>query len=482
MERVLGELRHGHYYKIERTEGGSYVMNSIGTSALYPRARGILEGLREKFKRNKIRKVIFQCNKTKYVKNNIDKRIFALATKGKGMDRELRYASREELLFVWAKTTDLQDSTLRKKALLKLQKHTLRCFSLDVLPTPNITFSFDSTIDTCTTKYLCRRLTTRTLEADTAAYINKNLRIIPTKQKSIAGWLVNTKRITRQSVFTCAGQPWCRDGEHFSKDLKDMGEIFTQVGDVSAHYVPAQPDRHSGVKILIQWLKKLVIYKLGTGIYDEKMKSCMKATNLVNLYSDGRLVKNIPFARFKKLWENFISMTNTEDMEGFCDSLDECAERYKSTNVRNSWTTPPEVFDLVRSTFCLEVERMASPFDFNLRLNRYCSRYTQDEKFGSLGDTIENTWERNSFVNPEYTEGDISRAIKTAINSGKLNGIVTILLIPLWIEKTEYLRLLRDPTLRFICFWDRDTFKFVSPITYEYHNTVEWEVGLLGST
>jgi hypothetical protein len=213
-------------------------MNQIGSSQILPNKRGYtltLEALRPKLERNKIKTLTLVCNKMNHMKNNPDKFIAQLI-KSKTKKRELKYTNKNDLLLIWSKIASMKNINEKRIALQKINRTILHNFNTR-LPYPCITFPFSKHLDLFKIKKLCFTLTTATLHPDTAQYINKSMQHIPKKLRSIKDILTNGKKIQRQAQFYCAGKPWCND-LHFSKDLKDMGESFTQIGTVNANYIP----------------------------------------------------------------------------------------------------------------------------------------------------------------------------------------------------------------------------------------------------
>ena len=113
IDSYFSTFLHGHYYSLKILNKGkiltdwNFLINNMGTSMLIPKSRGVLSNLKEKILRNEINIVCFQCNKTKYIENNIDKSIRNLLTKKRGLYRFLKYCNKEELFSLWSKVQTL---------------------------------------------------------------------------------------------------------------------------------------------------------------------------------------------------------------------------------------------------------------------------------------------------------------------------------------------------------------------------------------
>src|SRR3954463_14420071 len=102
-----------------------------------------------------------------------------------------------------------------------------------------------------------RYATSKVLHREIAYEINKSIKFIPRRGKSIAEWLVNAKKIARNEHFTCAGPPWCDKQNHFTRDLADMEGICAYIGQRNANLIPENTSNNYQY-IIESWLKKLL--------------------------------------------------------------------------------------------------------------------------------------------------------------------------------------------------------------------------------
>eukprot|EP00854_Cymbomonas_tetramitiformis_P034218 gene34218-biopygen20894 len=95
--------------------------------------------------------------------------------------------------------------------------------------------------------------------------------------------------------------------------------------------------------------------------------------------------------------------------------------KHRKRNLQNHWTFPPEMMEAVQTAMGVQTEVFASPLNVHKNTETYYSQYPRDSVFGAVGSAWEAQWEQLGAYqfNPEYTAGDLYRALKKAINSTK---------------------------------------------------------------
>ncbi|KAK3289200.1 hypothetical protein CYMTET_3361 [Cymbomonas tetramitiformis] len=95
--------------------------------------------------------------------------------------------------------------------------------------------------------------------------------------------------------------------------------------------------------------------------------------------------------------------------------------KHRKRNLQNHWTFPPEMMEAVHTAMGVQTEVFASPLNVHKDTRTYYSQYPRDSVFGAVGSAWEEQWEKlGSYqFNPEYTAGDLYKALKKAINSTK---------------------------------------------------------------
>ncbi|KAK3234388.1 hypothetical protein CYMTET_55330 [Cymbomonas tetramitiformis] len=95
--------------------------------------------------------------------------------------------------------------------------------------------------------------------------------------------------------------------------------------------------------------------------------------------------------------------------------------KHRKRNLQNHWTFPPEMMEAVHTAMGVQTEVFASPLNVHKNTKMYYSQYPRDSVFGAVGSAWEEQWEKlGSYqFNPEYTAGDLYKALKKAINSTK---------------------------------------------------------------
>ena len=85
-------------------------MNHIGSYQVIPNKRAYtLEMLRANLEKNKIKEVVWICNKMNHLKNNLDKFVTQLA-KANYTKREIKYTNKNDLLLIWGKIISIPES------------------------------------------------------------------------------------------------------------------------------------------------------------------------------------------------------------------------------------------------------------------------------------------------------------------------------------------------------------------------------------
>ena len=207
-------------------------------SRVLPNHLDIRLSKQEKLYKNRIKIVTFICDKFQLIKNNIDKKILTLYKNKNAMERDLRISTKEEIIFLWAKIQNLADMEIRQKTNKNLQKYLRNKLGISVIPSTIITYEHHPYLQLKETRELCKKLASVILGRENGEIIGRALKLIPLKPKSIADILCNTNRKAQLKIYRCAGEPWCKNKIHFSKDLKDMGHMFTQIGVTNAKTVP----------------------------------------------------------------------------------------------------------------------------------------------------------------------------------------------------------------------------------------------------
>ena len=259
---------------------------------------------------NKIKKIQFKCNNFVFIQTNL-KRIFTRGTK-------------EETLFLWTKIQTLTDRDLRHKINKKYAKILFTKFGLSYLPVPILTIEYTPFWGNRIFKKLCSSITKRIFKTNIAILLNKALKIIPTKPKSIMQILSNTMKKTHQRSFQCAGHPWCTAESHFTKDLKELGGLYSKVGAKNANTVPWKQEGEGTILTMIgEWLRRLLIYKFGLNGNITKRLNLQILTdkNRINIYTDNGEVFSLPKLTIWNLWKDFCIEGHEKNVAEFVKKL-----------------------------------------------------------------------------------------------------------------------------------------------------------------
>ncbi|KAK3289122.1 hypothetical protein CYMTET_3428 [Cymbomonas tetramitiformis] len=118
--------------------------------------------------------------------------------------------------------------------------------------------------------------------------------------------------------------------------------------------------------------------------------------------------------------------------------------KHRKRNLQNHWTFPPEMMEAIHTAMGVQTEVFASPLNVHKNTKTYYSQYPRDSVFGAVGSAWEARWEQLGAYqfNPEYTAGDLYRALKKAINSTKtVEPVLGVGIYPTY-AKSPYMKLL----------------------------------------
>ena len=178
---------------------------------------------------------------------------------------------------------------------------------------------------------------------------------------------------------------------------------------------------------------------------------------LANIYApSGKLCGTITFERLQILYHAFTQSQQNQPAVHqqhynltFEYALARLLSRYskkhtlksKTTRMKNHWATPDEYMKAIVDGLSITTERFASPLNFNVASDCYCSMYSQDRLFGATHDAYSHKWQGSSQANPEYEAKDMEKALRWAIFSAQETNepVLTTLVLPDW-DGMAYLR------------------------------------------
>ena len=136
----------------------------------------------------------------------------------------------------------------------------------------------------------------------------------------------------------------------------------------------------------------------------------------------------------------------------------------KRVKMRNHWTTPPPLIQegLLR-TYDIKQERFASPLNFNPAIPNYWSAFPEDTLFGAHHDAYSSRMTACGYMNPEYEEDELEKALQWAVWASETDEPVCFLAVyPEWIKAT-YMNLLSHHNVNVVARFQRSTFAFLPP-------------------
>ena len=156
----------------------------------------------------------------------------------------------------------------------------------------------------------------------------------------------------------------------------------------------------------------------------------------------------------------------------------------KKVKMSNHWTTPPPLIreGLLR-TYDIGQERFASPLNFNPSIPEYWSAFPQDALFGAHHDAYSSRMTACGYMNPEYEEDELEKALQYAVWASETDTPVCFLAVyPEW-GKATYMNLLSHNNVQVVARFRRSTFSFLPPdhwkssgSTGHQPGTARWQV------
>ena len=170
--------------------------------------------------------------------------------------------------------------------------------------------------------------------------------------------------------------------------------------------------------------------------------------DFVNICREQSLLLTITKKKFNTLADTHRKKLGILDEGKFYTNLEECAERYVGKRYN---TVPPPILNLLIKEFKLKVDTISNPFIVNDNFDHYCSEFIEDNHFLAKPDTLNHSWEENSFAYPNsHNLPLVHKVLNAAINSKCKH---TIILIPK-LHRTA----LHHPKLKLICWWKANYF------------------------
>ena len=136
----------------------------------------------------------------------------------------------------------------------------------------------------------------------------------------------------------------------------------------------------------------------------------------------------------------------------------------RKVKMRNHWTTPPPLIQegLLRA-YDIGQERFASPLNFNPAIPEYWSAFPEDILFGAHHDAYSSRMTACGYMNPEYEEDELEKALQWAVWASETEEPVCFLAVyPEWLKAT-YMNLLSHHNVNVVARFQRSTFAFLPP-------------------
>ena len=86
----------------------------------------------------------------------------------------------------------------------------------------------------------------------------------------------------------------------------------------------------------------------------------------------------------------------------------------KGTKIKNHWATQRMNIRALANGLSVTIERFASPLNFDICFDSYCSMHSEDSLFGATHDAYSHKWQGSSQANPGYEAKDMEKALRWA--------------------------------------------------------------------
>jgi ribonuclease HI len=256
-----------------------------------------------------------------------------------------------------------------------------------------------------------------------------------------------------------------------------------------------------------------------TGTHKIEIRTILERHNQKNLQytaaccygPDGRSVGQVSPARLQMLRQRFDdtlaqcpNVAASLQPASFEQEVYRLLLRYKQgssiagtrrrVDMKNHWTTPPELMQILQRHLGITKERFASPLNVSRHTKHYWSCHARDQLFGAHHDAYSCKWNGISESNPEYEHSDMCKAIAWAVQSAQATPepVLTLCILPAWDESsdTAYNRWLRQAkhNCHVLLRIPRACFKFMTPDAWKgaepYAGHPKWDINfiLVGNT
>jgi len=194
---------------------------------------------------------------------------------------------------------------------------------------------------------------------------------------------------------------------------------------------------------------------------------------------DGKWVGDISERRVEALHARYTKVMQNPSLRQelrpgkFPHELGRLLNRYKTgtkvgkswrVKMSNHWATPAVILeDGICKVYDIRQERFASPLNYNLTIGNYWSAFPRGRIFGATHDAYSSRMTGCGYMNPEYEQEDLEKALQWAIWSAEgATPTCFVAVFPRW-ENHRYMNLLAHPTVRVVTRFEEGTFAFDPP-------------------
>ena len=194
---------------------------------------------------------------------------------------------------------------------------------------------------------------------------------------------------------------------------------------------------------------------------------------------EGRWVGDIAEERVEALYTRYTAALQNPRLRSeprpgtFPHELGRLLNRYKTgtkvakhrrVKMSNRWATPTS---FLRHGICavydIQQERFASPLNFDLAIGTYWSAFAKDAIFGATHDAYSSRMTGCGYMNPEYEQEGLEKALQWAIWSASgSDPTCFVAVFPRW-NNHRYMNLLAHDAVRVVARFEEGTFAFNPP-------------------
>ena len=177
----------------------------------------------------------------------------------------------------------------------------------------------------------------------------------------------------------------------------------------------------------------------------------------------GRCMASLSTERVNMLWRWYLQTNPKPKVADFACEVSACAAFYsnKRLDLRNHWSTPPELAARLSLAVGAETERFSSPMNASASFRRHYSYRPGDAAFGFDFDAYSSRFRGSWYMNPEYDAEEPAHSMRWARESVRTDEAANlgVAIVPRY-QRAAHTRLLDTPGVHVLATMSKG-FRFV---------------------